>query len=46
MTDYKNAIWKGGNVTTTKGIDEFNNIMNTRFKDFFGTVYKLFVILN
>jgi len=41
MTDYKNAIWKGGNVTT-KGIDEFNNIMNTRFKDFFGTVYKLF----
>ena len=41
MTQYKNAIWKGGNVTT-KGIDEFNNIMNTRFKDFFGTVYKLF----
>ena len=41
MTAYKNAIFKGGNVTT-KGIGEFNNIMNTRFKDFFGTVYKLF----
>jgi hypothetical protein len=42
MTDFKNAIWKGGNVHLKKGITEFNNIMNTRFKDFFGTVYKVF----
>ena len=42
MADFKNAIWKGGNVHLKKGMDEFNNIMNTRFKDFFGTVYKVF----
>ena len=42
MSDFKNAIWKGGNVHLKKGVEEFNNIMNTRFKDFFGTVYKTF----
>ena len=42
MADFKNAIWKGGNVHLKKGMEEFNNIMNTRFKDFFGTVYKVF----